>query len=59
MADHGLVILGEAHIEFESVAAVGQRLVEGGECIFRNRLEAAGAAVAEKQRTGLAGRSVG
>src|ERR1035437_2868627 len=56
MADYRLSIGSEAHIELEAVATVGQGLVEGRECILRNRLEGAGAAVAEKKRTAHTGK---
>src|ERR1035441_8624710 len=52
MADHSLFILSEAHVEFEAVAAIGQGLVEGGKCILRDRLDGAGASMAEKKRAG-------
>jgi len=50
VTNHRLSILGEAHIEFQAVATVGQGLVEGGERVLGKRLDGAGAAVAEEKR---------
>ena len=50
MANHCLPIGGDAHVEFKAVAAVGQRAVEGCQCIFGNRFDGPGAAMPEQQR---------
>src|SRR5579872_1657815 len=51
MADHRFFIGRAAHVEFETIAAVGQGLIERGDRVFRNRLEGTGAPVAKKKRT--------
>src|SRR5580704_2342000 len=51
MANHRLIVGSEPHIEFKPIAAVGQSPIERCDRVFRNRLDGARAAVAEKQRT--------
>ncbi len=51
VADHRLFVLGKAHVKFKAIAAVSQGSIKRGDCIFRNRLDRAGAAVTEKKRT--------
>ena len=43
---------GLADVEFETVAAVGKRQVEGRECVFGDGAGSAGAAMAEQKRAG-------
>jgi hypothetical protein len=49
MTNHAARISGVSEIEFESIAAMLQRKVEGNRSVFRGVLGSA--AVAEKQRT--------
>ncbi len=52
MNDDRLPVSRQAHIKLKSVTAVRKRLIEGRKRIFRNRLEGAGAAVAEQKWPG-------
>ena len=52
MADDGAAVGGSAHVEFKTITTMGQREIERLDCIFRDRLGSAGAAMTEEKWTG-------